>query len=172
MNVTTVPGMVSVTTRRVGNVVHLGWSEADTGNSAITSYKIMRGIASGAETLLTTVTGSQTSYDDTTATDTTKTYYYKVLATNGVGTSCGANEVAAPYVGDTCGGLILQRMDPTHPESILAQQNPSLAIDYIVAGEPPGTNNLMFKMKMSSLPSGPPKHSWRIVWHCGAATGH
>src|SRR6266568_1930259 len=51
-NATTVPGMVSVTTRRVGNVVHLGWSEADTGSSAIVSYKIMRGIASGGETLL------------------------------------------------------------------------------------------------------------------------
>src|SRR5205807_628955 len=168
---TSAPGMPTVTTRRVGNVVHLGWSEADTGNSAITSYKIMRGIASGAETLLTTVTGSQTSYDDTTATDTTKTYYYKVLATNGVGTSCGANEVTAPYVGDTCGGLILQRMDPTHPESILAQQNPSLAIDYIAAGEPPGANNLMFKMKVSSFASVPANSRWRILWNSESAPG-
>ena len=170
-NATSAPGMPSVTTRRVGNVVHLGWSEGDTGNSAITSYKIMRSTASGAETLLTTVVGTQTSYDDTTATDTTKTYYYKVLAVNAVGTSCGANEVAAPYVGDTCGGLILQRMDPTHPESILAQQNPSLAIDYIAAGEPPGTTNLMFKMKVSTLSSVPANSRWRIVWDSETAPG-
>src|SRR5260370_23976231 len=77
MTATSAPGMPSVTTRRVGNVVHLGWSEADNGNSAITSYKIMRGTVSGAETLLTTVSGSQTLYYDTTATDTSKTYYYK-----------------------------------------------------------------------------------------------
>src|SRR4030081_3208150 len=59
MNAESAPGMPSVTTRRVGNMVHLGWSEADTGNSAILSYKIMKGTASGAEMLLTTVTGSQ-----------------------------------------------------------------------------------------------------------------
>jgi len=171
MNAKSAPGMPSVTTRRVGNVVHLAWSEADTGNSAILNYKIMRATASGAETLLTTVTGSQTAYDDTTATDTSKTYYYKVLASNGVGTSCAANEVAAPYVGDTCGGLILQRNDPSHPESLLAGQNPSLAIDYIAAAEPPGTNNLMFRMKVSSLASVPANSRWRIVWNSETAPG-
>src|SRR5207237_5770499 len=64
MTATFVPGMPSVTTRRVGNVVHLGWSEADTGNSPITNYQVMRGTTSGAETLLATVPGTQTSYDD------------------------------------------------------------------------------------------------------------
>ena len=78
---------------------------------------------------------------------------------------------AAPYVVDTCGGLILQRLDPTHPESIPAQQNPSLAIDYIAAGEPPGTNNLMFKMKVSSLASVPANSRWRIVWNSESAPG-
>src|SRR5258708_7861176 len=99
------PGMLSVTVRRVSFVVHLAWSEADTGNANITSYRIMRGIASGAETLLTSVSGNQTTYNDTTATNPNQTYYYKGLAVNGVGTSCGNNEVAAPYVGDTCTGL-------------------------------------------------------------------
>jgi len=94
MNAMSAPGMPSVTTRRVGNVVNLAWSLADTGNSAITSYKVMRGTASGAETLLTTVPGTQTRVDDATATDTSKTYYYKVLATNAAGTSCAILAVA------------------------------------------------------------------------------
>src|SRR2546425_6024712 len=38
MNATSAPGMPSVTTRRVGKVVHLAWSEGDTGNSAINGY--------------------------------------------------------------------------------------------------------------------------------------
>src|SRR4030095_11763887 len=105
MNAKSAPGMPLVTGRRVSSVVHLSWSEADTGNANITSYRIMRGIASGAETLLTSVSGSRTTYDDTTANDPTKTYYYKVLSVNSRGTSCGNNEVAAPYVGDTCNGL-------------------------------------------------------------------
>ena len=172
MTATSAPGMPTVTTRRVGKVVHLGWSEADTGNSTITSYKIMRGTASGAETLLTTVPGTQTLYDDTTATDTTKTYYYKVLTVNAVGTSYGANEVSALYVGDTCSGLIIHRNDPRHPEASAGTATPaSLLIDYVAVGEPPGTNNFMFKMKVNDLSTVPPNSRWRITWNSFSSPG-
>src|SRR6266700_2739440 len=168
-----VPGMPSVTVRRVGFVVHLAWSEADTGNSSIKSYQIWRGTASNAETLLTTVGGSQKTYNDLTATDITKTYYYKLLAVNSVGMSCANNEIAAPYIGDTCSGLILQRTPPGHPEQPLQGTAPaSLAIDYIAAGEPPGTSNLMFKMKVTDLSSVPPNSRWRIVWNSYAAQSY
>ena len=167
-----VPGMPSVTQRRVGSVVHLAWSEADTGNSKIASYQILRGTASGTETQLTTVKGTQTKYDDTTATDITKTYYYKVLAANSAGMSCANNEIAAPYVGNTCSGLILQRTPPGHPEQSAQGLAPaSLAIDYIAAGEPPATSNLVFTMKVTSLTSVPKSSRWRIVWNSYAATG-
>src|SRR5216110_2562262 len=165
-----VPGMPSVTQRRVGPVVHLAWSEADTGNSTIKSYQILRGTASNAETLLTTVSGTQTKYDDLSATDTSKTYYYKVVGVNGVGTSCPNNEIVAPYVGDTCTGLILQRTPPGHPEQSSQGLAPaSLAIDYIAAGETPGTNNLLFTMKVTSLSSLPASSRWRIVWNSYSA---
>src|SRR5437773_2910476 len=168
-----VPGMPSVTQRRVGSVVHLAWSEADTGNSKIASYQILRGTASGTETQLTTVKGTQTKYDDTTATDITKTYYYKVLAANSAGMSCANNEIAAPYVGNTCRGLILQRTPPGHPEQSAQGLAPaSLAIDYIAVSEPPGTSNLVFKMKVTSLSSVPKSSRWRIVWNSYAAQSH
>src|SRR6185437_12645987 len=164
------PGVPSVTQRRVGDVVHLGWSEADTGNSAITSYKIMRGTTSGGETLLATVGGNQTRYDDTTATDTSKTYYYTVLAVNGAGSSCGTNEVAAPYLGDTCNGLIIHRNEPTHPEANLGLNTlASLLIDYVAVAEPPDSNNLMFKLKVNSLASIPQNSRWRVAWNSFAA---
>src|SRR6185369_10424779 len=102
------------------------------------SYRIMRGTASGAETQLTSVSGNQTTYGDTTATDLTKTYYYKVLAVNSVGMSCSNNEVAAPYLGDTCSGLIVQKTQPGHPEQQLQGLAPaSLAIDWVAVAEPP-----------------------------------
>src|SRR5437868_5325627 len=165
-----VPGMPSVTQHRVGSAVRLSWSEADTGNSTIKSYQIWRGTASGAETLLTSVGGTQTTYNDLTATDITKTYYYKLLAVNSVGMSCANNEIAAPYIGDTCSGLIIQRTPPGHPAQPLQGTAPaSLAIDYIAAGEPPGTSNLMFKMKVTDLSSVPPNSRWRIVWNSYAA---
>src|SRR5207248_2324987 len=164
------PGMPSVTVRRVNSVVHLAWSEADTGNANISSYRVMRGITSRGETLLTSVSGSQTTYDDVTATDPTKTYYYKVQAVNSVGTSCGNNEVAAPYVGDTCNGLIVQKAPPGQPEQQLQGQAPaSLAIDWIAVAEPAGTTNLVFKLKVTSLASVPASSRWRVVWNSYAA---
>src|SRR4029077_9094737 len=145
------PGMPSVTVRRANSVVHIALSESETGNAKINNYRIMRGIASGAETLLTTVSGNQTTYNDSTATNPNATYSYKVIATNSVRSSCGNNEVAAPYVGDTCNGLIVQKTPPGHPEQQLQGLAPaSLAIDWIAVAEPPGTNNLMFKMKATS----------------------
>jgi hypothetical protein len=167
--------MPSVTQRRVGSVVHLGWSEADTGNSTITGYQILRGTASGTETLLTTVAGTQKggTYTDLTATNRNKTYYYKVVGVNGVGPSCANNEIAAPFVGDACSGVIIHRNDPTHPESVAVQNgaNPQLAIDYVAVSEPPATTNLMFKMKVSSLSSVPPNSRWRMVWDSFSSPG-
>ena len=172
-NAKSAPGMPSVTVRRVNSVVHLAWSEADTGNANISSYRIMRGTASGAETLLTTASGRQTTYDDVTATDPNVTYYYKVLAVNSVGTSCGNNEIAALFLGDTCTGLIVQKTPPGHPEQQLQGLAPaSLAIDSVAVGEPPGTNNLMFKIKVTSLASVPSSSRWRIVWNSYAAQSY
>jgi len=171
----TAPGMPFVTQRRIGNVVHLAWSEADSGSSAVKTYQILRGTASGAETLLTTVNAPQTRYDDLSATDTTKTYYYKVVATNRIGSSPPNNEISAPYVGDTCTGVIIHQNDPTHPEAAAAGagQVPQLLIDYVAVAEPylNGANELMFKMKVSNLSSLPPNSRWRMVWDSFASPG-
>ena len=183
---TSVPGMPFVTQRRVNGVVHLGWNEADTGNLPITKYRILRGISPGAETVLTNISGSPTSYDDMTATDPTKTYYYKVVAFNRAGQSVPSNEVAAPFVGTTCDGLIIHRNDPSHPEAtggyILTAAPtgptpapvptpppgstvPQLLIDYIAVAEPPSMPGyFMFKMKVGGLSSPPPNSRWRIAW--------
>jgi len=165
-----VPGMPSVTQRRTPRGVQLAWSEADIGNATIKNYQIWRGTASGAETLLKTVSGKQNTYFDSTATDATKTYYYKVVAVNAIGASCANNEIAAPYVGDTCNGMTVQITPPGHPEQSLQGLAPeSLAIDSIAVGEPTGTTNLLFKMKVTKLDSVPTSSRWRIVWNSYAA---
>jgi hypothetical protein len=174
---TSVPGIPWLVQRRVGSVVHLSWSEADTGNSPITKYQVFRSTSSGGEgaTPIATVTGSQIggTFDDLTATDTTKTYYYKVVAVNAVGSSCGNNEVAAPYNGNACSAFIVQRTPPGHPEQNAQGQAPaSLAIDYIAVGEPSNTSNFIFTMKVSSLSGGLPANSrWRIVWDSYKSSG-
>src|SRR5438132_4401416 len=107
------------------------------------------------------IAGTQTggTYVDTTATHPSQTYYYKVVAVNGVGSSCANNEVAAPFVGDPSTGIIIHRNLSTHPEATGASATPppipELLVDYIAVGEPPGTGNLMFKMKVGNLTTIP-----------------
>jgi hypothetical protein len=167
----TAPGMPFVMQRRLGSVVHLSWSEADSGSSAISGYQVLRGTASGSEALLVTVPATQATYDDLTASDISKTYYYKVVATNSTGSSAPNNEIVAPYVGDTCNGVIIHQNDPTHPESTTAAANPQLAIDYVAVGEPSGTTNLMFKMKVTNLTTLPANSRWRMVWDSFSSPG-
>jgi hypothetical protein len=177
LTATSVPGMPFVTQTRIGNVVRLAWNEADTGNSPLlvnSGYQILRGTSSGNEVPLgSPIPGNSTSYTDTTATDATKTYYYKVVATNAVGSSCPNNEIAAPFVGDTCSGVIIHRNLPTHPEStggtVSPPPLPQYLIDYIAVGEPPATNQLMFRMKVGSLTTLPPNSRWRMVWNTVAS---
>ncbi len=171
LSATSVPGMPSVTARRAGAIVRLAWSEADTGNSAITAYQILRGSTADAETLLATVSGTQTKFTDTTAINPAKTYYYKVVAVNAIGSSCANNEIAAPYLGDPCTATIIHQNDPSHPESTTANSMPQLAIDYVAVGEPAGTDNLMFKMKVTNLTTVPPNSRWRFVWDSFASEG-
>lgn len=170
----TAPGMPFVTQRRNGGVVRLAWSEADRGSSTISSYTILRGTTKGGETPLATVGSAQHKYQDTSATNPALTYFYKVIATNKTGSSAPNNEVAAPYVGDTCNGIIIHRNQPSHPESAAANANPQLAIDYVAVGEPflgRGKDDLMFKMKVSNLRTLPANSRWRMVWDSFASPG-
>jgi hypothetical protein len=160
----TIPGAPSITVRRDAGVAHLTWSESDDGGSPITNYKIYRGTTSGGETLLKNV-GTATQYDDATAAPNT-TYYYKITATNSLGTSCGNNEVVSKPVGDSrCQG-ILTAFDPQGDQKV-APANADLDIlevrlaDY-VEGD---VQKIAFKMKLADLSTLLPNRQWRILWN-------
>jgi hypothetical protein len=170
---TSPPGMPWLTQRRVSNIVHLQWSEADSGNLMINNYQILRGTVPGGETLLTTIAGTQIggAYNDVLPANDTTTYYYKVVAVNSAGSSCGNNEVAAPFIGDNCTGIVIHRNEPAHTEANAGTSTPaSLLIDYIAVGEPASSpGNFMFKMKVNDLSSVPINSRWRIIWNSAAA---
>src|SRR6185503_8837294 len=132
----TTPGTPLISVKRDAKAVHLSWSEADNGGSAIVEYEILRSTSPGTETFLTKVLANQLSYDDTTATDQGATYYYKVTAGNAQGSSCGDNEVAARYLGDphTPTGFIVAT-DPTAEVGPPAA-NPDLDIQSLSISEP------------------------------------
>ncbi|MGI0068645.1 MAG: fibronectin type III domain-containing protein, partial [Nitrosopumilaceae archaeon] len=93
-------------------LVSLSWqAPASNGGSAITSYNIYRGTSSSGETLLTSVSGTTLSYQDTTATNGV-TYYYYVTAANSVGPSPNSNEVSATPVAPTA---------PSAPQNLVAK---------------------------------------------------
>lgn len=71
----------------------LSWSVPSNGGLAISSYKVYRGTTSGQLALLTTVSGSTTSFTDSNVTNGT-TYYYKVSAVNSKGEGDPSNEVS------------------------------------------------------------------------------
>jgi fibronectin type 3 domain-containing protein len=77
------------------DLVYLDWNApASDGGATITSYRIYRGTAAGAETLLDTVYGDSTSFPDYGANGGT-TYYYRVTAVNIVGEGAPSNERSA-----------------------------------------------------------------------------
>jgi hypothetical protein len=109
--------------------------------------------------------GTATQYDDATAAPNT-TYYYKITATNSLGTSCGNNEVVSKPVGDSrCQG-ILTAFDPQGDQKV-APANADLDIlevrlaDY-VEGD---VQKIAFKMKLADLSTLLPNRQWRILWN-------
>jgi hypothetical protein len=160
----TLPGTPYLSVGRDGSVVHLSWSQSDNGGSAITNYKILRGTTSGGETLLTTIAGTAVKYDDATATANT-TYYYKVVAVNAQGDSCGNNETAAPVMGDSCSGIV-EATDPAGDQKG-APGNADLDVlsismaDHVEGNE----NKLVFKLKVADLSILVPNRQWRIIWN-------
>jgi fibronectin type 3 domain-containing protein len=74
--------------------MRVSWTVPPDGGSAITGYRVYRSTSSGAETLLTSVAASATSYTDS-ATTRGVVYYYRVAAVNAYGTGPMCTEVNA-----------------------------------------------------------------------------
>jgi len=173
-NAPAAPGTPFLAAKRNDGLVRLSWSEADNGGSAITGYNILRSNSPGNETLLATVPATQLRYDDQAASDPGLTYYYRVVAVNALGASCGQNEVAARYVGNSwsASGFIVAS-DPT-AEAGPPAANPDLDIQSLAISEPgTGANagKLVFNLKMTNLSVIPPNRRWRIIWNSQSSPG-
>jgi len=97
VTVETVPAAPSGLVAQAGNNdVVLHWTPAPSTTTApVDGYDVLRGTSSGTEIFLVTgLASTPTSYTDSTAVNGT-TYYYLVVATNGVGFSQTSNEASA-----------------------------------------------------------------------------
>lgn len=83
--------------------ITLTWTAPTTGG-APTTYNILRGTATGAETALASVPATQLTYVDTAGVGGTK-YFYTITAQNGAGTSAPSSEVSATFLLDKPGAV-------------------------------------------------------------------
>jgi PKD repeat protein len=124
---------------------HLTWQAPDNGGADITGYQILRGTASGAETVLVANTGTdKTTYDDTTANPAVAHYFYKVKAINSVGASTASNEVNLAVV------AIPQETACVEPGLTKLRDPAGDATATLIGGPgtptPPGTDLLAFQI--------------------------
>ena len=160
------PGAPQLVVLRNGPNATLSWNQSNTGGSAITGYQIQRGTSAGAETTIASAAGTATRYVDT-GLDPAVTYFYRVIATNALGSNCGTDEVAAAYAGDSCAlpGLTVV----TNPAGTQtgAPANTQLNVRSVSVAEPytaDGAQKLTFTMKVQDLASVPPSANWRMIW--------
>src|SRR5580765_1038888 len=160
----TVPGSPYLTVGRDGGSAKLTWEEADNGGSSITNYAVFRGTSPNNATFLANA-GATTNLIDATANPNT-TYYYRVTATNAVGTSCSSNEVKSVPVGESiCAGLQVaidaagdQKSAPANADLDVTEVR---IADNVIAGK----EKISFKLKVANLTTLTPNRQWRVIWN-------
>jgi hypothetical protein len=156
---------------RNGNVVSLNWSAPDNGGSAITGYNVYRKEgAAGVEGRIGTTT--KTIFDDTTAADATKQYFYRVTATNAQGesTSCGSFPVGdAPVTQSPCttpGVTVLS--DPSGDNTTGAAQRDIRTVHFAELYDPASARNRLYITikggSFAPLGTPPPSSRWTVYF--------
>jgi hypothetical protein len=157
---------------RDGDTVNLAWSIPDAGSSAITGYKLYRGIEGGAEALLATLSADVNSHSDTDAG--AANYYYRVTASNTNGEGASSPRVFPTTAQTPCSGLgVLVLTDPAGDS---LDQNARHDIRSLHIAEPfssAGVQKLVLSLKMTDL-SDPliPNTTWRVYFTGTDANGY
>ena len=158
--------------------VQLAWQTPDDGGAAISGYRVYRGTASGAETLLATLNGPKTTYTDASALppSTGAVYYYEISAFNSVGDGSLGNELAAaqpalPPSPCQLPGLTVVT-DPTGDQTG-APANTEMDIQSLAIAEPyftDGSQRLVFTLKVQDLNTLPANGYWKAYFEAPDGT--
>jgi hypothetical protein len=162
VNGTPLPPLLVAT--RDGDAVNLAWSIPDDGGSAITGYRLYRGVEGGAETLLSAATADVNSYVDSDAG--AANYYYRVTASNANGEGASSPHVFPATTETACTGFGVTIM--TDPAGDSLDQLAGHDIRSLHIAEPysvDGAKKLVFTLKMADL-NDPltPNTQWRVYF--------
>jgi len=172
------PALLDSASQNTSGAVQLAWQAPDDGGATIRGYRVYRGTASGAETLLATLNNTKTTYTDTSALppSTGAVYFYEISALNSVGEGPLGNELAAaqPAVPPSpcqLPGLTVVT-DPTGDQTG-APANTEMDIQSLAAAEPyfsDGSQRLVFTLKVQNLNTVPANAYWKAYFEAPDGT--
>jgi hypothetical protein len=147
-----------------GQSAFLTWSTPDDGGSAITGYKIYRGVGTGTETFLANAGPDTNSYTDAA---TGSSFFYRVSAVNAVGEGARSAKVTPSGLESACKlpGITVgvDELD-TAPNTPLV---PQVDLRRLYVAEPysGGLKKLTFTLQLGSGGALPPNSQWYIIWN-------
>lgn len=156
---------------RDGGAVNLTWSIPDAGSAPLTGYRLYRGVEGGAETLLGKFDAEVNSFTDQEAAG--ANFYYRVSALNANGEGVSSPRVFPITPESPCTGLGVQVLSDPAGDSL--DQIASHDIRSVHIAEPftaPGTEKLVFTLKMADLASLTPNTQWRVFFTGANNTGY
>jgi hypothetical protein len=157
---------------RDGDAADLAWSIPDDGGSAITGYRLYRGVEGGAESLLSSFGADVNSYVDSDAGS--GNFYYRVTASNANGEGASSPHVAPASIETACSGLGVTIL--TDPAGDALDQLGSHDIRSLQIAEPYSADRsqkLVFSLKMADLADPlTPNTQWRVYFTGADNHGH
>ncbi|HKP45140.1 MAG TPA: fibronectin type III domain-containing protein [Pyrinomonadaceae bacterium] len=144
--------------------VNLTWSTPDDGGSALTGYKVYRGLATGTMTQLASVGPDTNSYTDNTG---SANYYYSVQAINANGAGGSSPRVQPAPVETACS---LPGITVAVDAGDAAPNSPAVAqvdLKSVSIAEPymNGEQKMIFTIKLASGGALPPNSQWYVIWN-------
>jgi len=162
VNATPAPPLLVAT--RDGDAVNLAWSIPDDGGSALTGYRLYRGIEGGSESLLSSFGSDVNSFTDNNAG--AANYYYRVTASNANGEGTSSPHIVPAVSESPCTGLGVTVL--TDPAGDSLDQLGSHDIRALYIAEPysaDGSKKLVFTLKMTDLTDPlTPNTQWRVYF--------
>jgi hypothetical protein len=147
-----------------GQSAFLTWTTPDNGGSAITGYRVYRGVGTGTETLLTTVGPDINSYTDAAN---GSSFFYRVSAVNAVGEGARSVKVFPSVLESPCKlpGITVGVDEVDNAPNTPLVPQVDLRRLYVAEPYSGGVNKLVFTLQLASGGALPANSQWYIIWN-------